>query len=71
MQPRSKALLLALGLSAVVLLSAVPAAEASRSGRTLTQWSDSWGSSAWSGWGWGGGWGNPWWGMTRPSDPGV
>lgn len=60
MQVRSKALLLALGLSALVLLSAVPAAEASRSGRTLTQWSD-WGST-WSGWGWGG------WGWAQP-DP--
>jgi len=60
MQARNKALLLALGLSALLLLSAVPAAEASRSGRTLTQWSD-WGST-WGGWGWGG------WGWARP-DP--
>lgn len=63
MQTSQKVLLLALGLSALLLLSCVPAADAARTGRKLSQWSD-WGGM-WSGWGWG-----PGWGWARPSDPG-
>lgn len=56
--------LLALGLSALLLLACVPGAEASPT-RGLKQWSDSWSSwgTPWSGWG--GGWGR------RVSDPGA
>lgn len=67
MQLSRKAVLLALCLSALLLLAAVPAAEAGRSTRHLTQvnqwmgWGAGWGSP-WFG-GWGGGWG-------RQSDPG-
>lgn len=63
MQTSHKVLLLALGLSALLLLASIPAAEAAGPTRKLAQWSD------WSGWGWGwGGWGGPWGG--RWSDPG-
>lgn len=62
MQTSQKVLLLALGLSALLLLASLPAADAARTGRKLSQWSD-WGGM----WG-GGGWG--WGGWSRPSDPG-
>lgn len=67
MQTSHKVLLLGLGLSALLVLASIPAAEAARAtpshGRRLAQWSD------WSGWGWGGGWGFGGWG-GRFSDPG-
>jgi hypothetical protein len=67
MQTSRKVLLLALGLSAILLLASLPAADAaSPGGRKLSQWSD-WGNT-WSGWGWGNGWGNGW--GWRNSDPG-
>lgn len=61
-----KVVLLAIGLSALLLLAAVPAAEASRNTRSLKQWSD------WAGMGWGGGWmwGPGFWGGPDPSSPG-
>jgi hypothetical protein len=67
MQLSRKAVLLALCLSALLLLAAVPAAEAGRSSRHLTQ------VNQWMGWG--AGWGSPWFGgwgggWSRPSDPG-
>jgi hypothetical protein len=59
-----KFLLVALGLSALLLLAAVPSAEA----RSLKQWSD------WADWSWGrmGPWGpGPWYGQPDPSGPGA
>jgi hypothetical protein len=64
MQTSQKVLLLALGLSALLLLASLPAADAAGTGRKLSQWSDLGGM--WGGWGWGSGWG----GWSRPSDPG-
>lgn len=66
MQTSHKVLLLALGVSAILLLASLPAADAAGpGGRKLSQWSD-WGNT-WSGWGWGNGWGNGW--RWRNSDP--
>lgn len=69
MQTSRQVLLLALGLSALLLLASLPAADAAGTGgRKLSQWSD-WGNT-WSGWGWGPGWGSGWGGWGRVSDPG-
>lgn len=57
MQAHNKALLLALGFAALLVLSSVPVAEAARPGRTLQQWGL-----------WGGMWG-PFWGGGDPSSP--